>query len=128
MHSLVETWQQWCALLHQDESAKFALVIFEQELASFEFYFRVAARDRDVVDSQIALVAAAQLEHSLVERGLDNVNDSGRVFLLTETFKNHIVALWSLILDQIVSLIFCLHHQRVGRLADLALKGLPEVR
>lgn len=72
-------------------------------------------------------MAAAKLEYRLGARRSDDVNNPARILLLTQTFEDHVVALWLLILHQIVTIAFSLHHQRVRRFADLALESLPEV-
>ena len=50
--------QQWGALLHEHQSAKLALVVFEKELAIGELDLGVAAGDGDIVDAKITFVAA----------------------------------------------------------------------
>ena len=72
-------------------------------------------------------MTAPQLEHSLVRSGLDDVNDSRCILLLAETLQNHKVAHRLLILDQVVGLRVCFHHQWVCGLADLTLELFPGV-
>ena len=88
----------------------------------------MAAGHRNIVDSQVTLVSATQLEHCLRRRGSDDVDDTRRVFLLTERFEYHVVSLRFIILDQVVDPALCLHHERIGRFTDFALEGFPEVR
>ena len=66
LHSFVIPGQERGSLLDEDKGSKFALVIFQKELAPLKFDFRVAAANRDVIDAQVAFMATAQLEHCLV--------------------------------------------------------------
>ena len=127
LHGLVEAGQKWRSLLHQNQSTKLALVIFKQELSSLELDFRVASRDGDVIDSQIALVASSKLEDCLAGTGPNYVDNSGVILLLRKTLQHHEVALRLLILHQVISVPLGFHHERISGLTDLALESLPEV-
>ena len=95
----------------------------------------MASRHRDIVDTQVTLVATAQLKHGLARRRANYVDDSRVILLLGETFEHHVVALRLVVLDQVICvdkaaivLTLGLHLQRVWRLADLALERFPEER
>ena len=131
LHGLVEAWQERSPLLDEDQGSELALVVFEQELASFKLDFGVAPGYRDVVDAQVTLVPSSQLEDSLARAGTDYVNDSRVVLLLRQTFEHHEVALRLFVLNQIVGadaavLGLGLQLQRVRSFTNLALKRLPE--
>lgn len=82
LNGFVVTGKEWSPLLDQNESSKLTLVVLEHELAVFEFDLRVASTNRNVVDAEVALVAAAQLEHFFLWSGSDNMNNATCVFLL----------------------------------------------
>lgn len=109
-------------MFHQNERAEFGLVVFEQELAVLQFDLCVAARDRDVIDPQVTLMASSKFEHIFLRAWSDDVDDPVVVLLLTQTFKHEIIANWLLILNQIVSSTTSLKHERVCVLADFAFK------
>ena len=87
----------------------------------------MAAADRDIIYPKVTLVATAEFEDRLRARRPDDVNNPRGVLLLTETLEDHVVAGWLLVLHKVVVLALSLHHQWVGRFANLALEGLPEV-
>jgi len=128
LHRLIVKWGKGRALLDQNESAEFRVVVLEHELAIFKFDARVAPTDGNIVDAQVALVAAAQLENVFLGRGANDVDNARVVLLLRQTFQHHVVALRFIIFDEAVVPSVGFHHERVGRLADLAFKSAPEVR
>ena len=127
LHSFVKSRQKGRALLDQDKRTELALVVLQEELALLELDFRVAPTNRNIIDAQIALMAAPELEDCLVGSGADDVNDARCVLFLGETLQHHVIALGLIVLNQVVVLRAGLHHQRVRGLADFALEGLPEV-
>ena len=62
----------------------------------------MAARDRDVVDSQVRLVAPAELERRLLSRWLDDMYNPLVVLLLRQALEYHEVALGLVIVHQVV--------------------------
>lgn len=48
-------------------------------------------------------MSSSQLETVLLVPWSDDVDDPGGILLLVQTLKNQVVALWSLIVDQVVS-------------------------
>ena len=128
LHRFVVSGKERSALFDQNERAKFTLVIFEEELAIFEFDFGVAPRHRDVIDAQIGLMPPSQLELLIVLRGSNDVNNATCVLFLTQRFEDHIIAWRLIVLDQIVGMPLRFHHQRVGTFTDFALEGFPEER
>ena len=51
LHSLVVPWQERRPLFDEDKRAKLALVVFKEELSSFELDLGMAARYRDIVNT-----------------------------------------------------------------------------
>ena len=127
LHSFVKSRQKGRALLDQNKRTELALVVLQEELALLELDFRVAPTNRNIIDAQIALMAAPELEDCLVGSRADDVNDARCVLFLRETLQDHVIALRLIVLNQVVVLRAGLHHQRVRGLADFALEGLPEV-
>ena len=77
-------------------------------------------------------MSTAELESVFVFTRNDNMNDSGSVFLLIETFKHQVITIGTLIVNQIIgsitiSPLFPLSSKdkRVGLLADFTLKRFP---
>lgn len=128
MHGLVVVWKEGRALFDEDERAELGLIVFQEELAVFEFNLGMTPRDRNVVNSQVTFVAAPELENVFLCAWPDNINDPTVVLLLAQTLKHEVITDWLLILNEVVSAAACLEHQRVGILADLALERLPEER
>lgn len=71
-------------------------------------------------------MAAPELENVFLRAWPDNINNPTVVLLLAQTLKHEVITNWFLILNEVVSSAACLEHQRVGILADLALKRLPK--
>ena len=88
----------------------------------------MAAANGDVVDPQVALVAAAQLEDLFLRSGSDNMNNSTGVLFLVQGLEHHVVASLLFVLNQVELLIAGLDHKGVRLFANFALKGLPEER
>jgi len=59
----------------------------------------MASRHRNVVNTQVALVAAAQLEYLLLLSGLDDMDDPACILFLTQTLQNQVVALRPFIIN-----------------------------
>ena len=71
-------------MLHQDECAELALIVLKQELAALKLDLCVAARDGDIINSEITFMATTQLENRFVDGWSNDVDNSGGVLLLTE--------------------------------------------
>lgn len=84
LHCFVVARQERRSLLDQNEGPKLALVVLKHELPVLKLDFGVAARHRDIVDAQVAFVAATQLEYFLGGSGPDDVNNSGSVLFLVK--------------------------------------------
>jgi len=84
LHCFVVARQEGRSLLDQNEGAELALVVLKHELPVLKLDFGVAARHRDIVDAQVAFVAATQLEYFLGGSGPDDVNNSGSVLFLVK--------------------------------------------
>ena len=84
LHGLVVPWEQGSSLFDKDESTEFRLVIFKHKLAIFELNLCMAARNRDIVDSEITFVTTTQFENILLGCGSDNVDDPRGVLFLVE--------------------------------------------
>lgn len=121
------------SLLDKDESTKLGRVVLEHEFALLQFDLGMAPRHGDVVDAQIRFVTSTELEDSLGARWLDDVDNTARILLLTETFEHKVIARWLLVLYKVVLqglalVILGFDHERVCTLADFAFKCLPEER
>lgn len=73
-------------------------------------------------------MATAQLEYVFLWSGPNDVNDSRGIFLLIQTFEDHVITGLFFVLYQLVLICTGLDHKGVCLLADLTFKGLPEVR
>lgn len=127
LHCFVVSREERCALLNENKGPELALVVFEHELAVVELDLRVAAGNRDVVNSEVALMATAKLEDISLRGGLDNMDDPRSVLLLVKRFEHHVVACLFFVLHELVLVLTSLDHQRVSFLADFTFESLPEV-
>lgn len=125
LHCFVVARQEGRSLLDQNEGPELALVVLEHELSVLKLDFGVTARHRDIVDAQVAFVAATELENFLGGSGPYNVNNSGSVLFLVKGLKNHIVARLLLVLNELKFGRTSLDHQRVGLATNFALEALP---
>ena len=114
LHGFVVERQQRGPLFHENQRSELRCVVFEEELAILKLDFGMAATDRNIIDPQVALVAAPELEHCLLRARPDYVDDPAVVLFLRKTFEDHVVALWLVVLYQVVVPSIGLHHQRVG--------------
>jgi hypothetical protein len=127
LHSLVIPGEERRSLFNQHEGAELALVVLQHKFAVLKLDLGVASAHWDIIDAQVALVAATELKNVLCWCRSDDVDDSWGVFLLVEGLQEHVVSLLLLVVNQSVLIFVVLDHQWVGSLADLALEGLPEV-
>ena len=85
LHGFVEARQKRRPLLYEHECAKLALVILKQEFSSLELDFCVAARHRNVINTQVTFMPTAELKDCLASTGPNYVDDTRVVFLLRQT-------------------------------------------
>ena len=104
-----------------DESAKLRAVVFNEELPVPDLDKRVHSGDTDVSDLHVGVDAPANFEfRALVQK--EDVNDLGGCAL--DRLHDEVVLLWSLEVHDLEEA--ALHLGLEGRLAELALKRLPE--
>ena len=119
-------------IAHQDKRPKLRLVVAEVDA------FRilpiaeqgVRPRHRDVIDSDLALVAPAHRKLIVLLRESHHVDRPAGVFLEGQRLHHYVVlrVCWSFDIDELVDSVGRLEQVRVGVLAELALKITPEQR
>ena len=90
LHGFVVVREKRSPLVYEDKGSKFGHVIFQEELPIFVFDHCVQAGDRNVVDSQVRLVASTHFEDIFASTRFNNMYNSRSVFFLIETFKHYI--------------------------------------
>lgn len=68
-------------VFQEHNRSKLTQIVADVETIGLAFYVGVAARDRDVIDSNFALVATTQLEFGAVRGHTEHVNVSGGVLV-----------------------------------------------
>ena len=128
LHSLVVSWQEGSSLFNQHKGTELRLVVLKHKFAIFELNLCMAARNGDVVDSEITFVTTSQFENILLWSGSDNMDDPRGVLFLVERLEHHVITGLLFVLYKFVLVCTFLNHEGVRLFADFALESLPEKR